>query len=42
MVSVALKVPVDSLAPGDYLIRMQAGDTAGNLSAIRSTALTVE
>ena len=42
VVSVALKVPVDSLAPGDYLIRMQAGDTAGNLSAIRSTSLTVE
>jgi hypothetical protein len=42
MVSIALKVPVDTLAPGDYLIKIQAGDTVGNLSAIRTTSLTVE
>jgi hypothetical protein len=42
MVSIALKVPVDTLVPGDYLIKMQAGDTAGGLSAIRTTSLTVE
>jgi VWFA-related protein len=42
VVAVALKVPVDTLAPGDYLIRMQAGDTAGNLTAVRTTSITVE
>jgi hypothetical protein len=42
VVPIALKVPVDTLAPGDYLIKMQAGDTTGNLSAIRTTSISIE
>jgi VWFA-related protein len=42
VVPVALKVPVDALAPGDYVLKIQAGDTVGNLSAVRTTELTVQ
>ena len=42
VVSVALKVPVDTLLPGDYLLLMQAGDNASGTTAIRGTTFSVE
>jgi VWFA-related protein len=42
VVSFALKVPVDTLAPGDYTLLMQASDNANNMTPIRSTTFSVE
>jgi hypothetical protein len=42
VVSFALKVPVDTLSPGDYLLLMQAGDNNSGTTAIRGTTFSVE
>ncbi len=42
VVPFALKVPVDTLAPGDYFLRIQGGDNVGGLTSVHSTAFSVE
>ncbi len=42
VVPFALKVPVDTLAPGDYTLLMQASDSANSMTPIRSTTFSVE
>jgi hypothetical protein len=42
VVSIALKVPVDTLVPGDYALLMQAGDNAGAVTAVRGATFSVE
>jgi hypothetical protein len=42
VVALALKLPVDTLAPGDYTLRIQAGDNVGALTAVRAAAFSVE
>ncbi len=42
VVSIALKVPVENLPPGDYALLMQAGDNAGGLTSVRGTLFSIE
>ncbi|MGC2721255.1 MAG: hypothetical protein WA209_16855, partial [Candidatus Acidiferrales bacterium] len=42
VVSIALKVPIDNLPPGDYALLMQAGDNAGSLTSVRGTMFSIE
>jgi VWFA-related protein len=42
VVALGLKLPVDSLAPGDYRAELKAIDTKGNTSAVRTADFEVE
>lgn len=42
VVPIGLKVPFDSLLPGDYRIDLRATDSAGNVSAVRSLGFQLE
>ena len=42
VIPVGLKLPVDSLAPGSYQLRLKALDSVGNSSPVRSCDFEVE
>jgi hypothetical protein len=42
MIPVALKLPVDALPPGEYLLKIQASESGGSLTPIRSVNFVVE
>jgi hypothetical protein len=42
VVPMALKVPVDTLPPGEYRLEIQAGDVSGSISQVRSVTFTAE
>jgi hypothetical protein len=42
VIPVGLKLPVDSLAPGSYQLRLKALDSVGNSSSVRSCDFEVE
>jgi hypothetical protein len=42
MIPVALKLPVETLPPGEYLLKMQASESGGSLTQIRSVNFAVE
>jgi hypothetical protein len=42
MIPVALKLPVEALPPGEYLLKMQASESGGSLTQIRSVNFVVE
>ena len=42
MIPVALKLPVDNIPPGDYVLKMQASESTGTLTQIRSVNFVLE
>jgi VWFA-related protein len=42
IIPLALKVPVDTLPPGDYRLEMWAGEAGGAISKVRTVAFTAE
>jgi hypothetical protein len=42
MIPVALKLPVENFPPGEYLLKMQASESTGGLTQIRSVNFVVE
>jgi VWFA-related protein len=42
VIPLALKVPIDTFAPGDYRLEMWAGEAGGAVSKIRSVTFTAE
>jgi hypothetical protein len=42
VIPLGLKLPIDSLTPGSYQLRLQAQDSAGNSSSVRSCDFEVE
>ena len=42
MIPVALKLPVENLPPGEYLLKMQASESGGSLTPIRSVTFVVQ
>jgi hypothetical protein len=42
MIPVALKLPVENLPPGEYLLKMQASESGGSLTQIRSVNFVVQ
>ena len=42
MIPVALKLPVDNIPPGDYVLKIQASESTGTLTQIRSVNFVLE
>jgi hypothetical protein len=42
MIPVALKLPIEALPPGEYLLKMQASESGGSLTQVRSVNFVVE
>jgi VWFA-related protein len=42
VIPVALKLPVENIPPGEYLLKMQASESGGSLTQIRSVNFVVE
>jgi hypothetical protein len=42
VIPIALKIPVDTLPPGEYRIELQSGDAGGALSNVRKATFQTE
>ncbi len=42
VIPLALKVPLDTFPPGEYRLEMQAGETGGSVSTVRTVTFTAE